>query len=268
MPKTIIFGGSGKVARHLATALTSATPPHSVISVIRNPDQSASLSALGASPLVQSIEDSSIADLRAVLEREAPDNVVWSAGAGGGDPARTLAVDRDGAIKVMDAIAAATYTTTDTGVESPKRFVMVSAVDVRDRDNKPVPEWYTDADKERSDKGWGAIGVYMKAKLAADAELVRGNETRRLRYTIVRPGGLTTEPGAGRVQAGKVGIVESISREDVARTVAAVLNNDKTIGLAFDVVGPGEGEAKQGLPIEEAVEKVASERDDTFEGYY
>lgn len=36
-----------------------------------------------------------------------------------------------GAIKVFDATAAA-------GV---KRFIIVSAVDIRDRENKPTPEW-------------------------------------------------------------------------------------------------------------------------------
>ena len=36
-----------------------------------------------------------------------------------------------GAVKVFDATAAA-------GV---KRFIIVSAVDIRDRENKPAPEW-------------------------------------------------------------------------------------------------------------------------------
>jgi nucleoside-diphosphate-sugar epimerase len=266
MPRTLIFGGNGKVARHLAAALLSATPPHAVVSVIRNPEQAASLAALGATPLVHSIEAASVADLRAVLERERPDYVVWAAGAGAGsDPARTLAVDRDGAVKVMDALAAAAYTT-DQGAASPKRFVAVSAVDVRDRENRPAPSWYTPDDAALSDRVWGAIGTYMQAKLGADTALVRGNAERGLRYTIVRPSGLTQDAGVGRVRAGRApGIAASVSREDVARTVAAVLENDGTVGLAFDVVGTAEGE---GGEIADEVRRVAAAREDAFEGYY
>merc|ERR1712137_389844 len=97
-------------------------------------------------------------------------NIIWSAGAGGGSPERTRAVDRDGAIKCMDAAAKA-------GV---KRFVMVSAVDVRDREGKPEPEWYDDGDRERSDGAWKAIGAYYEAKLAADKSLVTENGRRGL----------------------------------------------------------------------------------------
>jgi nucleoside-diphosphate-sugar epimerase len=101
----------------------------------------------------------------------------------------------------------------------------------------------------------------MKAKLAADTELRTGNDKRRLKYTIIRPGGLTEEPGTGKVSAGKVHLGSPISREDVAQVVVECLQMDGTIGLAFDVLG---GET----PIHEAVRKVAEAKVDTFEGYY
>jgi len=66
-----------------------------------------------------------------------------------------------------------------------KRYVIVSAVDVRDRENRPEPEWYNDADRRRSEGVWRAIGVYMWAKLAADRSLVVENGRRGLEYTIV-----------------------------------------------------------------------------------
>ena len=246
---TLIFGGSGKVARHITRLL--AQQQHTVHSIIRKPEQSASITELGGKPVVQSIEDSSVEDMAATIKSTAANAIIWSAGAGGGSADRTRAVDRDGAIRCMDAAALA-------GV---KRFVMVSAVDVRDREGKPVPEWYDDVDRERSDGAWKAIGTYYEAKLAADRSLVTENGRRGLEYTIVRPGRLLEDAGTGKVAAGKVHIANGIPREDVARVVVEVLKQPKTIGLAFDVVG---GETA----VEKAVAEAAEGRADTFEGRF
>jgi nucleoside-diphosphate-sugar epimerase len=209
MPTTLIYGGSGKVARHLTRLLRSATPPHKVYSVIRDPGQSDSVRALGAIPIVNSVETATVDSMAADLRAASPDSVVWSAGAGGkGGPERTDAVDRAGAIRAMDACAAA-------GV---RRFVMLSAADVRDR-SLPAPSWYGEEDLAASDRLWGAIETYMAAKLAADKELRLGNARRKLDYTIVRPGLLNDEPGTGKIAAGKVPMGRHISREDVARVL-------------------------------------------------
>jgi hypothetical protein len=72
-----------------------------VYSIIRSQEQASSLKELGAEPIVQSIEESSVSDLSATISKSKPDVIVWSAGAGGKDgPHRTDAVDRVGAIKV------------------------------------------------------------------------------------------------------------------------------------------------------------------------
>jgi nucleoside-diphosphate-sugar epimerase len=247
---TLIFGGSGKVARHI-TRLLAQNSNHTVHSIIRKAEQSASISELGGKPIVQSIEDSSIEDMAATIKSTEANNIIWSAGAGGGSAERTRAVDRDGAIRCMDAAAQA-------GV---KRFVLVSAVDVRDREGKPEPEWYDDGDRERSDGMWSAIRSYMEAKLAADRSLVTENGRRGLEYTIVRPGRLSEDASTGDVDAGKVHLAQSIPREDVAKVVIEVLKQPKTIGLAFDVVGGK-------TAIQQAVSDVAEGRVDTFEGRY
>lgn len=247
---TLIFGGSGKVARHI-TRLLSQTENHTVHSIIRKAEQSASITELGGKPVVQSIEGSSAEDMAATIKSTQASNIIWSAGAGGGSAERTRAVDRDGAIRCMDAAALA-------GV---KRFVLVSAVDVRDREGKAEPEWYDDGDRERSDGMWKAIGPYMEAKLAADRSLVTENGRRGLEYTIVRPGRLSEEASTGKVEAGKVHLAESIPREDVARVVVECLKQPKTVGLAFDVVGGK-------TAIEKAVADVAVGKVDTFEGRY
>lgn len=200
---------------------------------------------------MQSIEEASVDDLAQTIKKCNPDVVVWSAGAGGGSPERTQTVDKEGAIKSFDATAQA-------GV---KRYIIVSAIDVRDRENKPVPDWYNEDDRNRSDRVWGAIGVYMRAKFAADRDLVTNNARRGLDYTIIRPGGLSQDPGKGTIAAGKVHLGAMISREDVAAAIVAAMSEPKTIGLAIDMVGGD-------VPIEEAVRKVAEQKLNSFEGYY
>lgn len=261
MAKTIlILGGSGKVALNLTKLLTSRGD--TVHSLVRNPEQVSTLTSLGAKPFIQSLDDSSVSDLAATLAHLKPDVVVWSAGAGGkGGPERTKAIDQDAAIRSMDAMA---QVARDNG--GTKRYIMVSAVDVRDRDGKPVPDWYSEADKARSDKTWGAIGKYMLAKLEADKSLVTRNKERGLEYTIVRPSGLTMEKGSGKVAVGKVGCTRSVSREDVAAVLVGVIDEPKTAGCVFDLVG-GEG-GEDEMDIIEAVRKVGAKQIDTFEGHY
>ncbi|OLN87520.1 UPF0659 protein-like protein 2 [Colletotrichum chlorophyti] len=254
MPTTLIFGGNGKTARQLTKILREAETPHTVFSVIRNPDQVPDLEAIGAKPIVQDIATGSEVDFIKIIEGTRPDVVVWAAG--GKDPKSAEAVDRDGAIRAMDALAKANVST--------KRYIVISALDVRDRDNKPVPDWYTEADEKLSDRMWGIIGPILRAKLAADTELRVGNADRKLDYTIVRPGGLGEGSSLGKVRAGKVGTVGLIPRVDVAKVIYAAIQNEQTFGLAFDVLGPKE----DSLEIKEAVAQVAKKKEDTFEGYY
>jgi hypothetical protein len=62
----------------------------------------------------------------------------------------------------------------------------------------------------------------------------------------VRPGRLTDDPGSGLIRAGEdIGYGE-VSRDDVAATLLAVLDEDNTIGLTF-VLLSGD------TPIEQAV---------------
>src|ERR1700726_4745622 len=112
MARVIVIGGHGKVALQLARILTDCGDQ--VSSVFRNPDQSDDVAATGAKPVVADIEKLDTPALADLLAGH--DAVVFSAGAGGGDPARTYAVDRDAAIRVIDA----------AGQAGVRRFVMVS----------------------------------------------------------------------------------------------------------------------------------------------
>jgi hypothetical protein len=63
----------------------------------------------------------------------------------------------------------------------------------------------------------------------------------------VRPGGLSDDPGTGRVEiAERLDRRGSVSRDDVAVVIAEVLRADNTIGKGFDLLG---GET----PIPEAI---------------
>jgi uncharacterized protein YbjT (DUF2867 family) len=75
---------------------------------------------------------------------------------------------------------------------------------------------------------------YQQAKHDADAALV----TSGLAYTIVRPGGLTDDPGTGRIEVASpsLGRFGTVTREDVAATLLAVLDTPATAGLTFEVL--------------------------------
>jgi nucleoside-diphosphate-sugar epimerase len=252
MPSVLIFGGSGQVARLITKELIEKGDI--VHSVIRNPAQSESLIQLGAKPVVQSVEDSSVAELTSMLKKISPDVIIWSAGAGGSTTSeRTRKVDYEAAVKSFDAAAAA-------GV---KRYIMVSAADTRDRENKPVPTWYGEADKQASDMYWSVIGDYAQAKLDADRDLVTRNKERGLHYSIARPTWYGDVEGSGKIAIGKVPALSAgkIARSDVASAVVAAVYDDGTIGRAFDIA-PGD------TPIKDAIARVGKEGIDTFEGYY
>lgn len=94
MPTALIFGGSGKVARHLTKKLVSAS--YTVHSIIRNAAQRGDIESLGAEPIVQSVEEATVDELTSTIKKANPNVVIWAAGAGGGSPERTQTVDKEG----------------------------------------------------------------------------------------------------------------------------------------------------------------------------
>jgi uncharacterized protein YbjT (DUF2867 family) len=74
---------------------------------------------------------------------------------------------------------------------------------------------------------------YLEAKAKADAELTDSG----LDYTIVRPGGLTDDPGTGMVDAAdSLDRYGRIPRDDVAATLVACLDEPATVRKAFDLL--------------------------------
>ena len=202
MTRIVIIGGHGKIARKATPLLVE--DGHEVTSVIRNPDQSASLTKLGANPVVADVQRLQEHELEDLLRGH--DVVVWAAGAGGGgDAEKTYAVDRDAAIRSMDAAAKA-------GVE---RYVMVSYFGA-------APEHGVPADDP--------FFAYAEAKAAADLHL----ESSALKWTILQPSALTEGPTTGRIDS-RADSAAQVSRGNVAEVIRAVVSAESAAvaGLAI-----------------------------------
>lgn len=248
MPSVLIFGGSGKVAKSITTTLIQKG--YQVISIIHRSSQIPSLLSLGAIPIIQSLETASVIELASTIRKYSPDSIIFAAGAGERaftEPNLSLMIDRDGAIRVFDAMVEAGGT---------KRVVLLSTRDARNLEKK-VPGWYSEEDCNGSEVLWGKVPVYMKAKFEADKDLVEGNKRRGLLFTIIRPTWYGEGGRAGKVSAGLASFEPKVRREDVADVLVACVENPATVGCVFEVSG---GE----VLIEDAVRKVAEEKIDSF----
>lgn len=200
-----IAGGHGKIALRLTRRL--AAGGDTVLSLIRNPDHGDDVRAAGAEPVVCDLEQ---ADSAAIAEAIAgADAVVFAAGAGPGSGVeRKATVDRDGAIKLLEAASQA-------GVA---RFVIISSIGAED-----PPD------------GDDVFSAYLQAKAQAD-EAVKSSDRE---WTIVRPGPLTDDDGTGRVRAETEPFRGEVSREDVAAVIEALLDHARANGRIL-YVGGGE----------------------------
>ncbi|MFV0307450.1 MAG: NAD(P)H-binding protein [Desertimonas sp.] len=195
MSRLLLIGGHGKVAMLTSPLLTVAG--HTVDAVIRNPDHAPAVAATGAGAVVADVERMDLDALTRLVGGH--DAVIWSAGAGGGNPARTVAVDRDAAIRSIDAAVAA-------GVG---RYVMVSYTGSGIDDVPPSNPFHH----------------YAAAKAAADDHL----RASPLDWTILGPSRLVDGPATGSIELTD-GHATEVPRADVARVVAAVIDQPATVG--------------------------------------
>ncbi|HEX2392531.1 MAG TPA: NAD(P)H-binding protein [Solirubrobacterales bacterium] len=206
-----IAGGHGRIALLLGGILVERG--NAVWGLIRDPAQEDDLHAFGVEPVLCDLEAED--DVHSAVR--GADAVVFAAGAGPGSGAqRKRTMDLGGALKLIDAAK-------DEGVG---RYLMVSAMGAA---NPPT-------------EGGDVFGEYLRAKAEADRAL----ESSGLGFTIVRPGGLTDDPGSGLVRVGSGLERGQVPRADVAAVLAAVLAAPGSVGKTFDLVA---GE----VPIEQAV---------------
>lgn len=195
MSRIVLIGGHGRVALRLQRMLVERGDE--VDAIIRNVAHTADIEALGAKAVVADIELLDVDELAELIRGH--DAIVWSAGAGGGDPKRTLAVDRDAAIRSMEAAE----------LVDVRRYVMVSYFESPDH---TVPES-------------NPFHTYAEAKAAADEHLAGTS----LEWTILGPSRLTDGDGTGRIDV-EASRSRTVDRADVAAVVAAALDNPRTIG--------------------------------------
>ena len=201
MSTIAIAGGHGKIGMLLGGLL--AARGDTVRGLIRNPDQEGDLRAAGIEPVLCDLEGDG--DVAAAVR--GADAVVFAAGAGpGSGDARKSTMDLGGAVKLIEAARA----------EGISRYLIVSAMG---------------ADKAPADGAEG-FGAYLGAKFEADEAL----RASGLDYTVVRPGGLTDDPGTGLVQIAASTGRGQVPRADVAAVFVACLDEPGTIGKSFDLI--------------------------------
>jgi uncharacterized protein YbjT (DUF2867 family) len=196
----LVAGGHGQIALRLLKLL--ADQGHTARGLIRKREQAADLEAAGAVAILGDLEN----DPTLEPYVKGADAVVFAAGAGpGSGAARKRTVDLGGAVKLADAATAA-------GV---RRYVIISSIGAQD----PAA-------------GGDSMRAYLEAKAEADAYV----QASGLDWTVVRPGGLTDDPGTGKVAVHTdLGHRGPVPRDDVAAVVAACLTTPATIGVTFEL---------------------------------
>lgn len=210
--RVVIVGGHGKIALLTAPKLIDAG--YEVHSIIRNPHHREEVAATGAQPVLLDIEQADVDALAEAFDGAAA--VVFSAGAGGGNPARTHAVDYEAALRTMHAAE-------QVGV---RRYVMVSYVTAAIDVDRIDPE--------------SSFYPYAKAKHHADAHL----RSTGLDYTILGPGSLTMDPATGTIllvnergeaDDGALSDAHKVtSRENVAEVIVHCVHNRAGIGGTYN----------------------------------
>ncbi len=201
MSSIVIAGGHGKIALRLAKLLSGSG--HEVRALIRNPAHGDDVREAGGLPVEADLEVNE--DYRAWVR--GADAVVFAAGAGPGSGAeRKRTVDLGAAVKLRDAAVA----------EGVRRYLMVSSMGAGDPASASAE-----------------MRPYQQAKHDADEALIASE----LAWTIVRPGRLTDDDGAGTVAvAESLGRYGEVTRDDVAAVLAACLQEPATERRVFEVL--------------------------------
>lgn len=186
--RIVIAGAHGQIGLRLVRLL--AERGEQVVGLIRNPDHAPDITAAGGEPVVCDLERASESEVSAAVG--AVDVAVFAAGAGPGSGAeRKLTMDRDGAVKLLHATEA-----------NGARYIIVSSVGA-----------------ESPPDGDEVFDVYLRAKAEADAAVTAADRG----WVVIRPGGLTNDPGTGRVRIDTEPFRGTVSRDDVAAVLAGVI---------------------------------------------
>ena len=215
--RVVIAGGHGQIALRLTKIL--AADGHEVVGLVRNPAHEADIVAVGGSVAVLDLEKSSVDAVAEVLA--GADVAIFSAGAGPGSGVdRKETVDKGAAVLLAEAAER-------SGV---RRHIQVSSMGADRVDELDPDDTFT---------------IYLRAKKAAEDDL----RSRDLDWTVLRPGGLTNDPGTGLVLLANQTGRGSIPRDDVALVLAGLCDTPASIGRTLELTS---GET----PVTEALKNL------------
>lgn len=179
MEKILIVGATGDTGKRVIEILRSSQS-FEPVAMVRKEEQKEIFEDMEVSTVLADLEGDVDHALKGI------DKVIFAAGSGGNTGEdKTIAVDQEGAIKIIDAAKKARV----------KKFVMLSAMG---------------ADEPSKHK---KLEHYLEAKKKADEYLMESG----IPFSILRPGALTDDIGLAKVKLGKKLNEEGeISRDDVA----------------------------------------------------
>ncbi len=209
MEKILIAGATGDTGKRIIEILNNSQT-FDPVAMVRKKEQQ------------EMFEDMDIKTVLANLEEDVDhavkgmDKVIFCAGSGGDTgEEKTIAVDQNGAIRLIDASKKA-------GI---KKFVMLSSMGADD--------------PSQNEK----MKTYLEAKKKADEHL----RASGIPYTIVRPGALTDDMGLAKVKvAEKLNEKGEISRDDVAFLLVMSLADPLVKNQTFEAI-EGEEPIKNAL---------------------
>jgi len=195
MEKVLIAGANGTTGREIVRNLQDH-PSYEPIAMIRKKEQQATFDNMNVKSVIADLEGDVEPAVKGI------DRVIFAAGSGGSN---VEAVDRDGAINLIDRSKAA-------GV---RKFVMLSSMGA---DNPSQNE---------------DLKSYLEAKKTADDHL----KASFLEYSIVRPGALTNNEKTNKIKAAeKLGEYGEIPRRDVAQVLIDCLEPNMLKNRTFEIL--------------------------------
>lgn len=217
--KVLVVGAHGRTGQRVVRRLASDTA-HEPLAMVRRIEQKQPFDELGVPTVLGDLEYPIDHAVRGC------DAVIFAAGSGGKTGKdKTVLIDHIGAIRSM----------VTASVQGATRYVMLSALN-----KDPASE--------------SRISHYHRAKAHADAFLKTMHEVMPdhppLQWTIICPGGLTDEPGTGRVTVSpEIHQKAQTSRDNLAAALVASLDEPATINKEFALI---EGET----PLADALRAV------------
>jgi uncharacterized protein YbjT (DUF2867 family) len=202
MEKILIVGATGQTGKRVIEILNNSKS-FEPIAMIRDEEQKEVFDDMEVKWVLADLEKDVEHALKGI------DKIIFAAGSGGstGDD-KTLAVDQEGAIKMINAAKKAKV----------KKFIMLSSMGADD------PSQYK------------KLESYLEAKKKADEYLIESG----VPYTIVRPGTLNDDLGLAKVKlAEKLNEKGEISRDDVAFILAMSLADPLVKNKTFEALEGG-----------------------------